>query len=107
MLSHTISFSLSLNLHYLRIFNKDPNANRLYNHSIGACEKWKGLQRSFNPLALRSHAGFRLGLHLLFNHNNATFICFPNYVTRCNFILFFKNKNKDLCFKKKKEMQNH
>ena len=53
MLSHTISFSLSLNLHYLRIFNKDPNANRLYNHSIRACEKGKGLQRSFNPLALQ------------------------------------------------------
>lgn len=103
MLSHTISFSLSLNLHYLRIFNKDSNANRLYTYSIRACEKWKGLQRSFNPLALQifSHyqdrrqmiqAGLRPGLHLLFNHNHATFISFPNYVTRCNFIffLFFK-----------------
>ena len=53
MLSHTISFSLSLNFHYLRIFNKDSNANRLYTHSIRACEKWKGLQRSFNLLALQ------------------------------------------------------
>lgn len=53
MPSHTTSVSCSLNLHYLRIFGKNPNGNGSCNCSITACEKWKGSQGWSNPTALQ------------------------------------------------------
>ena len=114
MLSHTISFSLSLNLHYLRIFNKDPNANRLYNHSIRACEKGKGLQRSFNPLALQIFSHYQDRRQMIRQDLGWVFtsyltITMPHssvfLIMLLGAILFFKNKNKDLCLKKKKKKE--
>ena len=108
--------SVSLNLHYLRIFNKDPNANRLYNHSIRACEKGKGLQRSFNPLALQIFSHYQDRRQMIRQDLGWVFtsyltITMPHssvfLIMLLGAILFFKNKNKDLCLKKKKKKKRN